>query len=265
MTREATIAARLAAKWHLDLLEALPGATCSYVVAARGSSGQELVLKIPEAQAEERYSTAVVAAFSGNGGVDLLDHDPATGATLLRRLMPGANLASVGLTDSAAQDICAGLIQRFRTAPSADGIPLETFFADFRPKDELGQAALTIANHLFATTTVRRTLHGDLHHFNILQDGTDWLAIDPKGIVGDPAYEVAAFMRNPVGEELSSAKLRARLLRFAELLRDPADRLWGWSFAQTVRSYDWCEEDGDFHTAWRATAASLWELRSEFS
>lgn len=41
-------------------------------------------------------------------------------------------------------------------------------------------------------------LDGDLHHFNILRAHRQpWLAIDPKGLVGDPAYEVGAFLYNP--------------------------------------------------------------------
>lgn len=48
-------------------------------------------------------------------------------------------------------------------------------------------------------------LHVDLHHDNILQNGNEWLVIDPKGVVGEPAYEVAAFIHNPMPELLTHA------------------------------------------------------------
>ena len=39
-------------------------------------------------------------------------------------------------------------------------------------------------------------LHGDLHHDNILFDKKrGWLAIDPKGIIGEAEIEVSAFLK----------------------------------------------------------------------
>ena len=41
-------------------------------------------------------------------------------------------------------------------------------------------------------------LHGDLHHDNILTATREpYLAIDPKGLVGNRAYDVTAAMLNP--------------------------------------------------------------------
>ena len=43
-----------------------------------------------------------------------------------------------------------------------------------------------------------RLLHGDLQHYNILFDtNRGWLAIDPKGVVGEVEYEIGAVLRNP--------------------------------------------------------------------
>lgn len=55
---------------------------------------------------------------------------------------------------------------------------------------------MVLAEALFAellsSKAARVLLHGDPHHYNIVQasparDG--WPAIDPKGVVGEPAYE----------------------------------------------------------------------------
>ena len=41
-------------------------------------------------------------------------------------------------------------------------------------------------------------LHGDFHHYNVLSaQRANWLAIDPKGMLGDPGYEVGPFLCNP--------------------------------------------------------------------
>ena len=51
--------------------------------------------------------------------------------------------------------------------------------------------------HLGNPSGQNLVLHGDLHHYNILSaEREPWLAIDPKGIVGEPEYEAAAFLRN---------------------------------------------------------------------
>ena len=44
-------------------------------------------------------------------------------------------------------------------------------------------------------------LHGDLHYGNVLSsDREGWLAIDPKGVTGEPSYEVGDLFRNRVDE-----------------------------------------------------------------
>jgi streptomycin 6-kinase len=42
-------------------------------------------------------------------------------------------------------------------------------------------------------------LHGDLHHLNVLSAGDGWRAIDPKGVLGERAFEPYALLRNPPG------------------------------------------------------------------
>ena len=91
-------------------------------------------------------------------------------------------------------------------------------------------------------------LHGDLHHFNILSAERElWLAIDPKGVVGEPAYEVGAYMRNPWPQLLSqpgvSTIMSRRLDVFSEELGIERQRLRGWAFAQAVLSAWWSYED----------------------
>lgn len=41
-------------------------------------------------------------------------------------------------------------------------------------------------------------LHGDLHHANVLDFGTHgWLAIDPKGLIGERGFDYANLFCNP--------------------------------------------------------------------
>jgi streptomycin 6-kinase len=56
---------------------------------------------------------------------------------------------------------------------------------------ELVATAVSLFNELLPSQSEPVLLHGDLHHWNILRaTRVPWLALDPKGVVGEPAYEV---------------------------------------------------------------------------
>lgn len=60
--------------------------------------------------------------------------------------------------------------------------------------------AAGLARRLLAAQVDAMPLHGDLHHENIMSHGGgEWRAIDPHGLIGDPAYDVANFFGNPLG------------------------------------------------------------------
>src|SRR5690606_23152783 len=63
--------------------------------------------------------------------------------------------------------------------------------------------ARILRDELIATSHKTVLLHGDLHHDNILKNSDGWVVIDPKGFIGDPVYEVAAFIRNPIPDLLN--------------------------------------------------------------
>lgn len=92
-----------------------------------------------------------------------------------------------------------------------------------------------------------RLLHGDLHHHNVLLDNQrGWLAIDPKGVVGELAYEVGAAFRNPCERPAvfaARATIERRVGRFAGVLGLDAERVLGWAFAQAVLAAIWEVED----------------------
>jgi streptomycin 6-kinase len=95
-------------------------------------------------------------------------------------------------------------------------------------------------------------LHGDLHHGNVLDFGArGWLAIDPKGLVGERGFDFAYIFANP---DLDNPTCRLatkpdRFLRRLEIVTEAAKlerkRLLCWILAWTGLSAAWSLGSGD--------------------
>lgn len=121
---------------------------------------------------------------------------------------------------------------------------------------------------LCGTQTQVRLLHGDLQHYNILlDDDRGWVAIDPKGVVAEVEFELAAGLRNPHGlpELYTTSAIERRVGRLVGGLGVDRDRVIAWVFAQAVLSAIWTiEDDGELERdepALRAAEAAQALLR----
>ncbi|OYX00148.1 MAG: hypothetical protein B7Z15_20540, partial [Rhizobiales bacterium 32-66-8] len=103
-----------------------------------------------------------------------------------------------------------------------------------------------IALKLFDRPTAAVPLHGDLHHDNIMSSDRGWLAIDPKGLIGDPAYDVANVFINPKGAAhlaTDPRRIAARADILAERLNYSRKRILGWAAAHAALSACWLLAD----------------------
>src|SRR5207302_6488907 len=120
--------------------------------------------------------------------------------------------------------------------------------SDDRIPMEMVEAGHYVFSQLCASQRLPRLLHGDLQHYNVLFDSSlGWVAIDPKGVVGELEYEIGAIMRNPVERPeffLARATIERRLRQFSNKLNLDFERMLAWSFAQAVLSAIWDIEDG---------------------
>jgi streptomycin 6-kinase len=86
-------------------------------------------------------------------------------------------------------------------------------------------------------------LHTDLHDENVLAgDREPWLAIEPKPLVGDAAFEVAPLLWNRWDEAISSADLGTHLRWRADVVAERAGldrgRVAGWVVVREVVEAD---------------------------
>ena len=248
--------------WSLEVGSPFPGLSFNYVAPALRAEGTAAVLKLsfPGDSGFEREAEAL-RLFDGRGTARLLELDPDRGAMLLERLEPGVPLTTVR-DDEEATSIVAGVLrQLWRPVPPRHPFPAVSDWA--RGFDRLRRsfgggtgpmpaALVEKAEELFADLLASGgesvLLHGDLHHQNVLAARREpWLAIDPKGVVGEPAYDTAALLHNPV--ELLDAPQPGKVLeRRVDLLSEELGleraRVRNWGIAQAVLAAYWGLEDG---------------------
>ncbi len=163
--------------------------------------------------------------------------------------------------DDAATDIATevlgALLSPSDTPPPADLQPLrQRFEALFQKalvdrdagRKSLYAEAAAVADCLLANPAELRPLHGDLHHENIMFGPRGWLAIDPKGVLGDPAFDAANLFYNPLGhDELCRNPARiAHMARvFAETIKQDKGAILDHAFAYGCLSAAWHAEDAD--------------------
>lgn len=59
--------------------------------------------------------------------------------------------------------------------------------------DHFVNKAKQLKSKLFDSVKHEYLCHGDLHLEKIILNKNEWLAIDPKGIIGEMAFEASAF------------------------------------------------------------------------
>jgi streptomycin 6-kinase len=81
-------------------------------------------------------------------------------------------------------------------------------------------------------------LHQDLHGGNVLRRGGDWVAIDPKPLVGERAFDLALYIRDRrdrlSDDRDSEAVVRGRLERLCSILEVDLERARGWVLAHAL-------------------------------
>ena len=250
--------------WNLEPGEPCPGMSYNYLCFVSLEDGADAVLKLGVPGGPVHSEADALRAFDGRACVRLLRADRAAGVLLLERVRPGATLDTIE-DDDAATGAAAEVMARVRR-PAPGNHPFATVrkwsegLARLRvafdgstgpfPKEMVERAEALYAE-LLDNTTASFLLHGDLHHANLLSAGREpWLAIDPQGVVGDPAYEAAPFLRNNLSGSADPAGTVARRARIiAETMDLDPGRLLDWARAESVLSAWWCYEDND--PAWR--------------
>ncbi len=258
-------------RWSIELESPFENLSYNYVAHARRADGTAVVLKVNLPTPESITEVEALRSFDGRGAVRLLESDLELRALLLEQVRPGTPLSALG-DDVAEISAAADVMRRlWRPAPTEHGFPLAVeWLADARGRDVLLETkekhpwirdALSAANELASEPHPQLLLHGDLHHDNILASERDgWLAIDPQGVIGEPAWEIAPILVNNLPEDASTwpALMRRRADQLSEELGLERRRVYIWSAVRALQGAFWSLRDSV--AVWKAAVVCGEEL-----
>ena len=239
------------ARWDL-VPDGEPIQTPSSLLLAVRRNGVPAMLKIAREE-EERRGGALMEWWNGDGAAKILARDEE--ALLLERAAGPRSLAAMvasGHDDEASRILCdvAVRLHAPRPGPPPDLVPLTRWFEALAPAARTHGGLLAradrVAQALLADPRDVVVLHGDIHHGNVLDGGErGWLAIDPKGLLGERTFDFVNILRNP---DAAVALAPGRFHRQVEVLAAAASverrRLLDWTLAFAGLSAAWHLAEG---------------------
>ncbi len=248
-------------RWGVKIGPPVENLSFNYVAPALRADGTEAMVKVGLTD-EFPSQPEALRHFGGCGMVQLLAYDEQNAAMLMERLRPGISLRAVE-KDEAAISAAAEVMRKIWKPLPPEHFPFPTVadwgrgFARLRRQYNGGSGpfppaifdrAEKLYAELCASMATPVLLHGDLHQDNILAAEREaWLAVDPKGVIGEPVYETGALLRNFWPDILSVANPKALMARridqLAAELSFERERIYDWAFAQAVLSVIWSIED----------------------
>ncbi len=261
-----------ARRWELTLGEPFGSGTAAWTAPARSASGLDGVLKVVFPHDEARDEALALRAWGGRGAARLVADDRPGWCLLLERVRPGQPMsgapepvedlllaaahvhATLTEVPPVGDTTRPGWDELLARVPSMAGVCAR--WADLI-EERAGRAAglvvgldrglvrqaVALLRELPTTAAGQVVAHGDLNPGNLLRGphGT-WLAIDPKPLGGDPAYDLWPLLSqlgDPFRLDDPAPVLGARTVLVAGAAGlDPA-RVAAWATAREVEEALW--------------------------
>ncbi|MCI3224618.1 aminoglycoside phosphotransferase family protein [Streptomyces sp. NP-1717] len=246
------------------------------IVPVRRRDESAAVVKVSFPHTGNVHEPDAFAAWGGRGAVLLHARDDERYAMLLERVRT-STLAEAGDGDEVVA--VAGRINRRLAVPAPPGLPrlsgraeeweerLRQDAAEFAPalSRRVVDAAVDTAREL-GRVQPDTLVHGDLHARNILRaDREPWLAVDPKGYAGDPAYDGGTLLKSRALTLLGADDLGKAVHRVVDIFSEAAEvdrvRVRRWAQFHAVQAAFW----GRRHGFRRARCGRELERLTEFA
>lgn len=253
---------RAAQRWGLEMGDPFePGGVTAYVAPAVTSEGARVVYKCTIPHDEAISEAEALRLYEGDGAVRVTASEPDTFEMLIEYCEPGSSLWNVGSDDERLQ-VATTLMRRLWRPVDAGTFTslgaltdswaaittrrLITLVPPWTPKPI--ERGIDLLQSLPHTTTRNVLLHQDLHPGNILAAQREpWLVIDPKPVVGDPAFDPVQLLiqsRGNVQEPPPHAELESRVAMIADLTGLDTERVALWAIARCAEWTMWYFDRG---------------------
>jgi streptomycin 6-kinase len=249
--------ADLCTKWRIELDPVIPDTYITLVLLGHSATLGPVVIKSSPLAGEFRAEATALGLAAGENVARLYDVDFARSVMVIERIVPGTQLRHIAMTDEQATRLAAETVATmWRPVPEPVGLhPLGHWMRalfDWSPHSDriaadLVEHAQEVGSSLLARSSRVYLLHGDFQHHNLLQrESGAWAIIDPKGLIGDPGFEIAAWMYNPPGVTARDDYLDVvarRVAICAEVWGIDRHELVAWAFVGAVLSVCWSASD----------------------
>ncbi|MCZ7936117.1 aminoglycoside phosphotransferase family protein [Agrobacterium salinitolerans] len=249
------------ASWNIEAAKSIADTPAGVVYELTRGDGSLAVAKVLKKKVlkDSLRGADFIAWRAGIGCVELLDRSDDillmehAGTETLRDLL--------FRDDDAATEIAADVLLKYhqpsQQKPPSSLLTLPLYFESLFRKAEQDRTdgmdspyieAATLAQALIDRQRDVKPLHGDLHHENIMRSERGWIIIDPAGLIGDAALDVANMFSNPLDRfdlTRSEARIASMAAIFAKALQRDEKLLLQYAFAYGCLSAAWHEEDGN--------------------
>ncbi|WP_192930112.1 aminoglycoside phosphotransferase family protein [Alkaliphilus pronyensis] len=216
-TRVEALIEPLIVKWDIVELRLIEHFSANLVFKGKSNSFGSIILKFGRNPSEFRSEVAALKSFKSKAICQLLEVDFNNMVLIEEAIEPGLMLKSEKDIDVRLDVFC----NLFKELHSKDKSLEKANYSDdhefkyksykewvFKICDYMDKQASwkEVALHmkrakelyieLSKVYSSKSLLHGDFHYYNILKGKNDYMIIDPKGVIGDPIFDIPRYVLN---------------------------------------------------------------------
>lgn len=250
-------------KWELDALQFVDYYSVNCIFTCRSKKHGDAVLKIGNPCKEVFTEVHCLSEYHGGRFCRIYNSDMDRGVILEQRVMPGIRLREEKSLEKRL--LVFSKLYNGLHIPPRDPEIYPTYFewvsritkymrnigADTE-LCKLMEKAKECFISLCRTYSKKLLLHGDLHHDNILfGENNEYKIIDPKGVVGDPIFDIPRFILNEfyTDDAVPYETYRAHVNKVADFfetsLNVPQDIIKKCLFIETTMGNCWNVESNE--------------------
>ncbi|WP_196259458.1 aminoglycoside phosphotransferase family protein [Pelagibacterium limicola] len=208
-----TILNKAAIRWNLSKLTPVAETSRAWTYRVQREDNTSAALRVfkPDHTADADRAGRLLDWYRGDGAIR---HYGTSDQCILTEWCEGKLLSEPATDGKDAQATGAianliGMLHVARPDKPEKLLPLRDYLTDFHTADvrlwpdtarDLYARSIGIAYAVFDKPSAEIPLHGDVHHDRVMLAERGWVARTPIGLLGDPAWDLAASFLHPWGE-----------------------------------------------------------------